>query len=136
MNWKNILRWISVLPATVGGLLVGSITVGLLNIIQAWFIGASSDSGFIKIGQTLSFFAGGVLAVYWGSKVAPMYRKITSMVLFGLILIASVSVFFLIIKSQEFSYFWFFVKQIAFVFGAGYVVHQVYEEGEDFNLFK
>src|SRR3989344_3860336 len=133
--WKIILRWIAVLPSAIGGLLVGSGEANIFGQLQRWFLGASSDGGWSKIIYwVVSSFCAGVLAVYWGAKVAPAHRKIVGTIIFSLVLIFAVLGF--IFSIYENGWFWPLLSSTAMTFGAGYVMHQIYEEGEDFNIFK
>jgi peptidoglycan/LPS O-acetylase OafA/YrhL len=135
MNWKNILRWIGVMPAAIGGILVGAITTSLLLTIQLWLMGSISNSGFVKIAGVVAYFAGGSLAVYWGSKTAPSHQKIVSAILTVILAIVSVIVFIFSIGNDNFNFFWEILRYGGFIFGAGYITHQFYKKGEGFKLF-
>lgn len=133
MNWKKILRWVAVVPASIGGLLLGSMVVNIFSAFQRWFIGASSDGGYFKIIYWLfSSFAGGALAVYWGAKVAPSHHKVASAFIAVLVLIVAV-LGFLFGSYEEF--FWPLLSAIALVLGAGYMMYQVYQDQKNPDIF-
>lgn len=133
-NWKIALRWLAVVPSAFGGLLVGSIVISLFGMFQTWFIGGSFDSGYLKIFYwAISSFAGGALAVYWGVKVAPGHHRITSAVIAALVLVFAVVGFIFPIPGE--GWFWPLVSAASMSLGAGYVMHKVYDEGQDFDLF-
>ena len=136
MQWKNILRWIAVIPSMIGGLVLGAIAINILSSIQRWFMGAGAESGWAQL--TFWFFsslAGGALAIYWGTKVAPSHRKIVALILGVLIVIFSVIAFLLArVYSADEGWFWPLISSVAMVIGAGYMVYQIQENKEEFEL--
>jgi len=75
---------LGVLPAGIGGLFVGGIAVNLFFWLQSWFIGIGENSGWAQINYYIfSSVASSILAVYWGTRVAPSGKKIVALVLGG-----------------------------------------------------
>ncbi len=130
----TLLRWTSVFPAFICGLMIGGLIVNLLYAFGTWFAGYEQNGVYGKIVYwVFSSFASGMLSVYWGVKTAPSYRKIVAVILEGLILIISVFGFLLIIYSKKYGFFWPLFGGIALSSGAGYVMYKYYEEGDNFK---
>lgn len=134
--YKKALRWIGILPAMIGGLIVGAFLVNLFSVIQIWLMGADSESGIANILRwAVSSFAGGSLSIYWAVKMAPSSHKIVGAVTTGIILICSVFLFIISVTYGSGGWFWPLIGSISLASGAGYVMHQIYEEGENFKLY-
>ena len=136
MNWKIILRWLALLPVLIGGFFVAVIIAWIFAGIQSWYVGDNPDSGYRKIFDFIIAPAlGGSFSVYWTLKVAPSHRKIVAMIAAALILLLAVVIFFSGFYQEEISVIWYFLSSIAMSIGAGYVMYQYFEQGDDFNLF-
>lgn len=131
---KTVGRWIGVIPVAILGLFLGGIISNILFDIQAWFSGASPDSGMAMINHwILSSAISSGAAVYFGARVAPSNRKIVAMVLGALMVAgATVTVIYAISKGQN--VIWYCLSAIAAVIAAGVVIYWFFENGEDFTL--
>lgn len=133
---KLTFRWLAVLPSAIGGLFIGGIAVNLLFMLQSWFVGVGQDSGWARINYyVFSSAASSVLAVYWGTRVAPKGKKVVALVLGGLMIVVSTLGVTGAVLTQQPDLFWSIVSSLSSAVAAGYVVYQVFTEGEDFNLF-
>lgn len=134
-NMSRIGRWILVLPAAIGALVLSGIIVNTIFSLQQWFIGAGPDSGFGKI--TFWIVSAGISSasfVYYGSRTAPAYRKIVSMCLAALIVgMMAIGVFLYLTQGTD-NLVWKLLSAVASVFGAGAVVYGYFENGEDYQL--
>ncbi len=133
---KNIARWIAILPATLGGIFVGTIAVNIFSFFQRWFIGASSEGGWAQI----TFFivapaVGAALAVYWGTIVAPKARRIVSMTIGALVIVLNTVDVIMAFSFQNPNALWIVASGITSVIAAGYVVYQFLTEGDDYKMF-
>lgn len=132
---KTTLRWLAFLPAAIAGLFVGGIAANLFFWVQNWFIGIEQDSGWAKINYyVLSSAVSSILAVYWGTRVAPSGRKVVALVLGGLMVALSTLGATGAIMSQQPDLFWSILSSASSAIAAGYVVYKVFTEGDDFSL--
>lgn len=133
---RTTLRWLAFLPAAIAGLFVGWIAANLFFGLQNWLIGIERDSGWAKINYYIfSSAISSVLAVYWGTRVAPSGRKVVALVLGGLMIVLSTLGATGAIMSQEPDLFWSILSSASSAIAAGYVIYKVFTEGDDFDLF-
>lgn len=134
---KIILRWFAVLPAAIGGLFIGSIFINLLNLINSWYFGVDEKSGWMIITHYIVGPAvGSLLAVYWGTEVAPNNNKIVAMVLATLIIIlATLSGVGLIVYNES-DMLWSLASCAATIIAAVYVAYNYLTKGDEFKLFE
>jgi lipid-A-disaccharide synthase-like uncharacterized protein len=131
---KNIGRWLAILPVATLSYILAGIIVNLFFMIQQWFMGVGSDSGLAKINYWIfSSIGSSVAAVYFGSIIAPGYRRIVALVLGALVV--SVSCFgllgaFFVDGSLT---IWMVLSAVSAVIAAGYVVHYFYEEAQQYS---
>ncbi len=113
------------------------VVMTILGRLQVWFTGMDSDGGLGKIMLWgVASLAGGALCVYWGTKTAPSHRKVIGAIITGLVIIIAFVLLIVNIYYSDYGWFWPLISSLAMMFGAGYVMHQIYEEGENFDLFK
>lgn len=80
MNMKNVLRWIAVPFVYVLAMFIGNIIGNILSWIWASYDGYLSN--FDVLSRTIiPALVSGYASIYYGTKTAPNYRKIVSIVL-------------------------------------------------------
>lgn len=128
-------RWALVLPAFIGGLIVGSLGVSLLAMLQMWFVGFSETSGYALLYKwILSPIASGALGVYWAIRVAPDYRKIVATIALILVVILIVLLVLYGLGTKRYGMIELLVTGLATIAGAACVMYKVYED-QEFNLW-
>jgi uncharacterized membrane protein YjjP (DUF1212 family) len=98
---KNILLWISVLPASIASMMLSFVLYRLIFLISA--------SRYIDTNSWLSIFfleimsnaIAGAVFVIVGYKIAPNNQKVTAIILTALLLLVSGSSFFIVNFMQK-----------------------------------
>lgn len=130
------LRWIGVLPVAIVGMVIATFLSNTALSFQLAYIGASPDSLFAVLNQ---YVVGPAIAaaafIYYGSRTAPAYRKIVSLVL-GAILSIMTTVGFMATLSIDGEVFKMFLTAVSTLLAGGYIIYSFFEHGDKFNVFE
>ena len=132
---KPALRWIFFLPATFAGLVIGGIGANLFFLLQGWFLGISTESGYGKINHYIfASIASTLLAMYWGVHVAPTGKKIIALILAGLIIIISTIGAFGAIMSEQLDLYWSLSSSLTSVITTGCFIYLIFTDNKSLNI--
>lgn len=124
----KVLRWITLLPASLIGGYVGWFVVSLLNkITAAGYYNPNSFLGRLFI-ESVSHMAMGAAAIYIAARIAPVYKKQVSLIMCGLvILMAGLFLFPAILKPD----YWAMYAVVCLVIGSGGMAYSVFSGETD-----
>jgi len=75
----NVIRWILFLPVSVAFAIVISM---LSNLINVWYLGYSSETGLVKVGQHIACI---VAFAYSIKYIVPKYKNVITITILGLL---------------------------------------------------